>query len=226
MSYLQDKVLKFVASNVDVGSILSQQLTLVEFHHQGLNLTIQLSDNNDIKFALIIFIFVGLISVTSRVNAMDLSGTELREIPIPEYEINNRREELFDNVFSETTNRKVKIDEMSDRNYELLIRDIIRRQSNKQTLPQANPQALCLKKFGPGYKFSGVIGDQRGRKNRKSYLCAKFGPSKRSKVERLHRSLEGLILSNWFKLDRLVGGPQLRRCRDRIITEFIVSPAY
>jgi hypothetical protein len=146
------------------------------------------------------------------VHAFDLSGIEIHEIPIPvdqdqaELNASLRTMELpmpsvGEWVSMTDLEREAAIAKVQSIKalQEALISNDAKLEREQDDI--AKPDVLCKQKFGPQFKYAGGVSTiDKDQFEHRSYLCASFGPSKKTSFEKRIAQLNGYLLLLEFKI--------------------------
>jgi hypothetical protein len=155
-------------------------------------------------------LLVAVALIASQSQAMDLTGVEVKEIPIRISAAKQRERALILKTPDITAGDLVQMtrDERIEVLQQLAIIEFIQTEYLKKEAEEErarderiDPQTLCSAKFGPEYEYSGRV--ERllpDRTKAASYLCVKFGPSQRTPYEKRMIQLKGYLAFVKFKL--------------------------
>lgn len=155
-------------------------------------------------------VLLALLATSLPVYAMDLTGIDLKEIPITQTQAERQERaailatpQISMSDWAQMTPQeqaivKAKLEEIDALQQAYLQNKAQEEQKRDQMI---NPQNLCTAKFGKGYEYSGrVETDGQNGEKREAYLCASFGPSKRTPFEKRMIQIEGFFSFLNFKL--------------------------
>lgn len=148
--------------------------------------------------------------IGSQSKAMDLTGVDVKEIPIRISAAKQRQRAIILTTPNVTASDLVRMTraERAEVLRELALiefnqTEYLKKEAEEERArdERIDPQDLCTAKFGPEYEYSGRV-EQLLPDNKKtaSYLCVKFGPSQRTPYEKRMIQLKGYLAFMKFKL--------------------------
>jgi|GEM_PF-4821100 len=157
--------------------------------------------------ALLLFTIIGFSTLAP---AMDLTGIDLKEIPIPQSQADREERSIIlatpqisAHEWVQMSPKEQALIALRLRELDLLQQAYLQKKAKdeQQEDVRVNPDHLCELKFGKGYSYTGRV--QREGPNgvlQQSYVCASFGPSKRTPFEKHMIQIEGYLLFVRFKI--------------------------